>query len=128
MQAGSDDRGVSDPPAGKAEFEVLMSLPHRPTSVVAATDVLAFAALRGAHFLGLHVPEDVSIVGSNSIPVAADTIPSLTTVRQPVAEMMAIAVREALDGTATDGTPKRHLLEAELVVRESSGPVSSPAS
>ncbi len=121
VQSGGDDWDVSNYPAGQAEFEALMHLSPRPTAVVAATDVLAFGALRGAHFLGLRVPEDVSIVGFDDIPVAAYTIPSLTTVHQPVAEMVAIAVREALDG-ARGTPPKRYELEAELVVRESTGP------
>jgi DNA-binding LacI/PurR family transcriptional regulator len=111
---------------GAGGFEDLMALPNRPTAVLASTDVLAIGALRAAHRLGLRVPEDVSIVGFDDLPLAQHTTPPLTTVRQPIAEMAAVAVRAAIDEVSEQGSgsssPVIECLEPTLVIRESSGP------
>jgi DNA-binding LacI/PurR family transcriptional regulator len=110
---------------GEKSFEELMALPEPPTAVVASTDVLAVGALRAADRLGIRVPEDVSIVGFDDIQLAEHTNPPLTTVRQPISEMAAAAVRAAIDGSSdgSDGEePVIAHLEPTLVIRESSGP------
>ena len=107
---------------GAAGFEALMALPDRPTAVVASTDVLAFGALRAAHKLGLRVPEDISIVGFDDLPLAEYTTPPLTTVCQPISEMAAAAVRAAIDEPGAEATPLVEILKPTLLIRESSGP------
>ena len=113
---------------GSIGFEELMALPNPPTAVLASTDVLAIGALRAAHRLGLRVPEDVSITGFDDLPLAEHLTPPLTTVRQPIAEMAAVAVKAAIQEAAdqASGNTRRHIsasLEPTLVIRESSGPV-----
>jgi DNA-binding LacI/PurR family transcriptional regulator len=136
MVEGLAERGIKVPPeyirgaqnnyaGGARSFEELMALPKPPTAVVASTDVLAVGALRAADRLGIRVPEDVSIVGFDDIQLAEHTNPPLTTVRQPISEMAAVAVRAAIDGTSngSDGEePVIAHLEPTLVIRESSGP------
>jgi DNA-binding LacI/PurR family transcriptional regulator len=112
---------------GAASFEELMALPDPPTAVLASTDVLAVGALRAAHRLGLRVPEDVSITGFDDLPLAEHLTPALTTVRQPIAEMAAVAVKAAVEEAAAQaaGVVGQHIcecLEPTLIVRESSGP------
>jgi len=111
---------------GAASFEALMALPQPPTAVMASTDVLAIGALRSAHRLGLQVPEAVSIVGFDDLPLAEHTSPPLTTVRQPIAEMAAAAVRAAIgdipEHSPDVGEPVIECLKPTLVIRESSGP------
>ena len=68
---------------GAAALTQLMELPEPPTAIVAPTDVLAMGMLHEAHRRGLHVPDDLSIAGFDDIPVAAYTVPALTTVRMP---------------------------------------------
>ncbi|MFD2579653.1 substrate-binding domain-containing protein [Novosphingobium colocasiae] len=53
--------------------------------VVAASDLVAMAALRCLHQKGMRVPEDVQIVGFDDLPLAAQTSPPLTTIRQEIA-------------------------------------------
>jgi DNA-binding LacI/PurR family transcriptional regulator len=117
--------GPNDLAAGVAALHRLADLPEPPTAVVASTDVLATGALRGAAERGLRVPEDVSITGFDDIPPAAYTIPALTTVRMPVAEMVGTAVQLVLDpppeGTAHEPPP---VVQPSLVVRASTGPPS----
>jgi len=107
---------------GATAFESLMRLPARPTAVVASTDVLAVGALHAASRMGLTVPRDVSIVGFDDMLMAEYTNPALTTVRQPIAEMAAVAVGAAIDAAGGEDAPMVHMLVPSLVVRASSGP------
>jgi LacI family transcriptional regulator len=100
------------------------------TALFAQSDLIALGAIRELRTRGLRVPEDVSVVGYDDIPVAEFVHPALTTVRQPTREVGALAARIVLDRLAAEregrggGGPEKHLLPAELVVRET---VASPA-
>jgi DNA-binding LacI/PurR family transcriptional regulator len=107
---------------GVAAFEALMALPEPPTAVTTATDVLATAILHAASERGVVVPRDLSVVGFDDIPFAAMTVPALTTVRMPVAEMIEAAVEMAVDKELRGavGTPEgRRVFRPSLVVRRS---------
>lgn len=123
--------GVPNDPAGGAEaFETLMRGSDPPTAVVATTDTLAIGALHAAHELGLRVPEDVSVVGFDDIALALYTVPALTTVHMPVAEMATLAVGIAIDeaGMLEAAEPPAHVLQPTFVVRDSTvAPRSLPA-
>ena len=73
---------------GRAEARALsrslLSGEDRPTAVFAASDILAFGVMEAAGALGLHVPEDVAVVGFDDIEMAS--VMGLTTVRQPLFE------------------------------------------
>jgi LacI family transcriptional regulator len=70
------------------------------------------------------VPGDVSVVGFDDILSAAYYTPSLTTVRQPLAEMGKRGAQVLLERIASreNGHPAEIVMVAELVVRESTGP------
>ena len=101
----------------------LLSRPDRPTAVFAGSDMQALGLLRAAHQLGLRVPEDLSVVGYDDLPLASWVGPPLTTVRQPLSEMGAAATRILLD-LARGASPevRRLNLATELVIRESTSP------
>jgi LacI family transcriptional regulator len=65
----------------------LWSLAKRPTAIFCVNDSVALGALRAAQAQGLSVPEDVSIIGYDDVPLSSLMRPSLSTVRQPLAEM-----------------------------------------
>ncbi|HLO34926.1 MAG TPA: substrate-binding domain-containing protein, partial [Candidatus Deferrimicrobium sp.] len=73
--------------------------------------------------LRLHIPEDISVVGFDDLPVARWVSPPLTTIRQPLIEMAVTAAELALS-MARRETPiqTRVELTTELVVRESTAP------
>jgi LacI family transcriptional regulator len=101
----------------------LLALDTRPTAIFTSADTAAFGAIRAVRAAGLRVPEDISIVGFDDIPEASLVAPPLTTVRQPLQEMGATAVRllrRLMD--EPEATPRRTELLTELVVRESSAP------
>jgi DNA-binding LacI/PurR family transcriptional regulator len=111
---------------GAGAFGELMALPERPTAIIASTDVLAIGALHAACRMGFKVPEEISIVGFDDLPMAEYTTPALTTVHMPVAQMAAAGVRAAVERDRTSEAVTLQILEPEIVIRDSSGPAPSP--
>lgn len=114
--------GPNNMKGGAEAFEALMSLPVRPTAIVASTDVLATGALHAAYRGGIAVPGEVSIVGFDDLPMAAFTNPPLTTMRNPISEMAQVGVRLAIDAMDDREAPALQVIAPSLVRRESSGP------
>ncbi len=85
-----------------------------------ASDMMSFGALRALNEAGYHIPEDVALVSFDDIPAAARHRPALTTVRQPIHQMGAIAAQTLIDQLENDdtATPRRIILPTELVLRE----------
>ncbi|HXG39317.1 MAG TPA: LacI family DNA-binding transcriptional regulator [Candidatus Limnocylindrales bacterium] len=117
---------VANEPAGGAEaLDALLRLPVPPTAVVCSTDQLAIGVLHQADARGIRVPERLSVTGFDDLPVSAYTVPALTTVRMPLAEMAArageIAIERAVGGRSPAGAPAE-ILQPVLVVRDSTAP------
>ncbi|TDD22582.1 LacI family DNA-binding transcriptional regulator [Nonomuraea diastatica] len=108
-------------PDGVRGGATLLDLSPAPTAVFVASDEAALGAIHAARARGLRVPEDLSVVGFDDTDVAFMSSPRLTTVRQPLREMGAVALRTALRLAAGEEIESRHVeLATELVVRESS--------
>jgi len=104
--------------ASTAGAHALLDLDDAPTAVFAANDLSGIEMIRVATERGLRVPEDLSVVGFDDVPEAAAHAPQLTTVRQPLADMGAEAVRLLL--AMLDGGAHEHVrMPAELIVRAS---------
>jgi len=102
--------------------QALLGARNRPTAVVYANDSMAVCGIGTAQRAGLRVPEDLSVVGYDNLPLGSWLHPRLTTVDQQVQKVGAAAARlllslcgEDVEGTALTGLP-------ELVVRASTGP------
>jgi DNA-binding LacI/PurR family transcriptional regulator len=112
----------NDPTGGVDALTALLDLAEPPTAVIASTDVLAIGVLHEAHTRNIRVPEDLSVTGFDDIPVAAFTVPALTTVRMPVRDMVDAAVRMVIDEpppATARGRRKHPVLEPSLVIRAS---------
>lgn len=108
---------------GRAEAMRLLDRPDRPTAIFAGSDLQALGTLEAARSLGLRVPEDLSIVGYDDIPLSRWVSPRLTTVHQPLRQMGVEAARLVL-AVAADGAiaTQRMDLATSLVVRDSTAP------
>ncbi len=96
------------------------------TAIICASDVLALGAIKAVRRLGLSVPGDVSVVGFDDSAFMNCTDPPLTTVRQPIDAMGHAAVALLASQVAGTEVPADEMLfEPELVVRGSTGPISS---
>lgn len=93
------------------------------TALYAVSDALAIGARRALYEAGLRVPEDVSLAGYDGLDMAEYSVPSLTTIRQPV-EKMAKDTTKLLFDIISNKTKHQHIIyEAELLVRESTAKI-----
>jgi LacI family transcriptional regulator, galactose operon repressor len=92
-----------------------------PSAVIALSDLMAIGVLQELRRQGMRVPDDISVVGIDDIAVAQSLAPALTTVAVPLAEMGQIAFSMVRKPTAA--RPRRRVLSARLVVRESTAGV-----
>ena len=103
----------------------LLDLPEPPTAIFAGSDEVALGVMEAARARGLRVPENLSLVGFDDTQVARLASPPLTTVRQPLQEMGAVALRTALRLAAGEKVDSHHVeLATRLVVR---GSAAEPA-
>jgi signal transduction histidine kinase/DNA-binding LacI/PurR family transcriptional regulator/AraC-like DNA-binding protein len=116
------------PPYGWAEqggidaIEVLFDQRQaHPDAIVAVNDRLAFGALQALHMRGIHVPDDVALVGFNNEPVCRLVTPPLTTVPLRMYERGRQAARMLLTLIEGESVPEHVSLPTRLIVRQSCG-------
>jgi DNA-binding LacI/PurR family transcriptional regulator len=140
IPAGYVQHVANTPEGGEAALGALLRVVPRPTAIVISTDTLAIGVLRAALLRGVRVPEELSVTGFDDIAMASVTVPSLTTVRMPIALMATEAiellvgsasgdrveeVRTSIRSAAVDGASSRseraivHVFPPSLVVRGS---------
>jgi LacI family transcriptional regulator len=101
---------------------------ERSTALLCANDLMAFGALEYCRRAGLRVPEDVSVVGFDDVPVAAMITPRLTTVRQPARDMGYRATGLLFDLMLDEPTRQVHEpLPTTLQIRDSVAPPAGAA-
>lgn len=105
----------------------LLSADPPPSAIFCGNDVIAFGALDAAKRMGVNVPGTLAVIGYDDIEMAGWERFSLTTVRQPLAQMAKAAARMLLERIDADAppAPRRQVFPAGLVVRESTGGIST---
>jgi DNA-binding LacI/PurR family transcriptional regulator len=133
-RAAMDEAGVPVDPGliSHGEFHVeegidrgraLLAHADRPTAIFAGNDLQALGVYQAAREARLHIPDDLSVVGFDDLPVAQWVGPPLTTIRQPLVEMAVTAAEMVL--AMSRGEPlaqPRVELATELIIRESTAP------
>lgn len=98
----------------------LLDLEEPPTAIFACNDMMAVGVLHAIDEAGLSVPEDISIVGFDDIPLASFTPPPLTTISQPSQEMGLRAARMVIERIEDTNLPARsETLSTTLIPRKS---------
>ncbi|WP_441188633.1 LacI family DNA-binding transcriptional regulator [Ornithinimicrobium panacihumi] len=93
------------------------------TAVIAGSDVMALGVLRGAGQLGLTVPDDLSVIGSDDVPFMGFVDPPLTTIRMDVRGMSQAAVTAVLSEVSGERAEHReYTFVPELILRSSTAP------
>jgi LacI family transcriptional regulator len=105
-----------------AALKIWMGLPQPPTAVFCASDRLASALVLAAAQLGVRVPKDLSVIGYDDLPLAARTIPPLTSVKVPLdrvataaASMLSAIIEERLSSRRGPGSGKHASARTEIV-------------
>lgn len=106
--------------AGYDAARRLITRRRRPDSIFFASDVMAIGGIEAVRSAGLRVPEEISVVGFDDIPIAASPSYELTTIRQPIAEMVESAAEIlGLDGTDNErAARKTRMFKGTLIVRQ----------
>lgn len=115
--------------SGRAAMEGILQLKPRPTALIAANDLMAIGALQAAIAAELRVPEDLSIIGFDDLPIAALMQPQLTTLHLSRREIATAAFSQLTNGWQAPKSgmkiqekPTSHTVYPNLVVRGSTGP------
>ncbi|WP_068306098.1 LacI family DNA-binding transcriptional regulator [Pararhodobacter sp. CCB-MM2] len=106
----------------------LFDRPDRPDALFVGNDHMAFAAMDELRFgLGLSVPDDVSVIGYDDVPMAAWPAYDLTTIRQPVNRMVDATAEAILGLIEGQLEPRKTFIDGPLVVRGSTRPPANAA-
>ncbi|WP_419959995.1 LacI family DNA-binding transcriptional regulator [Psychrobacillus sp. BM2] len=103
---------------GQQAMKKILAIQDRPTAIFAVSDLLAIGALKEINASGLHVPNDIAVIGFDKIDFSSMTNPTLTTIAQPMYRMGTVAAEMLIDkikGEEVDNV----ILNHELVIRES---------
>jgi DNA-binding LacI/PurR family transcriptional regulator len=111
-----EERSPHGRDSGRQAAAALLDRPDRPTALLAMSDELAIGALAAAEERGIAVPRELSVMGFDDTPAAADARPPLSTIAQPHREKGETAARMLLQ---PDAQPDRVALPTRLVVRRS---------
>jgi len=110
--------------AGLRLTEELLKRKRQFTALMAFDDLTAFGAVRALAKSGVRVPDDCSVIGFDDVAAATLSTPSLTTIRQPMESMGAMAVGILVDSInarqeSREFSAAHERVAPELVVRES---------
>ncbi len=115
--------------SGERAMRNLLKLSNPPTAVFACNDMMAMGAMRAVSDCGMNIPEDISLIGFDNIPLSKSVYPALTTIAQPIGEMADLIVEMLVtkisqkknnrksDAEADDY--KRVVMETKLIERGS---------
>ncbi|WP_371417453.1 LacI family DNA-binding transcriptional regulator [Granulicella sp. S190] len=117
------NRDMNSPELGYPGIQQLLMRRRDFTAVLCFNDVSAIGTIRALHDAGLKVPSDVSVFGFDDIQAASYVVPSLTTIRQPLQYIGALAASSLIKKLAQEKVPGVIKVDPELVVRESTASV-----
>lgn len=106
--------------AGESAGRALLDRVDPPTAIFAVNDNTAIGVMAAAHALGLQIPDDLSVVGYNDIPVVSRLPVPLTTVRVPFQQIAATAL-DLLQEAANGDDPRSGVAAPTLIPRKSTG-------
>ncbi|MBN1201991.1 MAG: LacI family DNA-binding transcriptional regulator [Anaerolineae bacterium] len=108
---------------GYLATQKLLSLQKPPTAIFASNDMSAFGAIEAIRQHGLHIPDDISVLGFDDLSQASLVYPKLTTVHQPLVEMGREAVIMLLECIEYPAQEMRQtILPTKLIIRDSCAP------
>ena len=109
--------------AGQNALNAILSQPERtrPTAVCCYNDLCALGLLHQAHRQGLQIPESLSVIGFDNIPIAAISAPPLTTIEQRTSELGQLAANSIFASLQEEPVADIRL-RGELILRASTCP------
>jgi LacI family transcriptional regulator len=112
---------------GRIATRALLAQEPDLTAICCTTDTLAIGALLECQAVGVKVPQEVSVAGFSDLDVVSQLDPSLSTVRIPAERIGTRTADFLLDRIAGRSGPRKIELEANVIIRQSTGPPRSPS-
>jgi LacI family transcriptional regulator len=114
--------------SGYLQASALLALPNPPTAIFAGSDMQAMGVYKALYLRNIHVPEHMSVIGFDDIPLASIVSPSLTSVRQPLFDMGRVATTMLLRLIAGEPLDSQRVeLSTTLITRESCASPRAPS-
>lgn len=108
---------------GATGLKHLLQLPTPPTAIFVMSDLMAVGTLNAASDMGLHIPDDLSIIGFDDLEFSAYTYPALSTIHTPFEAMGYAAMQKLLAQLGDPSSVCSQLLPCELIQRKSVGSI-----
>jgi DNA-binding LacI/PurR family transcriptional regulator len=91
-----------------------------PSGIFAATDHIAFGVIKKLNDLNIRIPEDISVIGYDDVPLSGIISPSLTTISQPIKKMCKLGAVTLFSEINNEGYKANNImLEPKIIIRES---------
>ncbi len=100
------------------QYHVPRFLEEGATAIICATDLIAFHVMEECKKLGYHVPNDISVIGFDDLPLSAHSVPPLTTIRQDRIELGKCGYM-ALHSLMNHVSVSKNLLRPQFILRNS---------
>lgn len=112
--------GSYDVESGYQAMNTLLKLDNLPTAVFCSNDDMAVGAMKAIGEKGLHVPDDISVVGFDDHAFSGYLSPSLTTVKRPIEQISKLGVAKLIEQIETKQNGAETVyIHTELLLRES---------
>ncbi len=109
--------------SGRIAAEILLGLSQPPTAIFAFHDLMAVDVIAVLHERGVHVPDDISVIGFDGLRAGFMTMPHITTVAQPLQQIGQRVIEIVNQQIASpEFIPVQEMLPVDFVVRGSTGP------
>lgn len=105
--------------SGMAAVDALLAGGHAFSAIVASNDEMAIGAMKRLAECQIPVPSAVSVIGFDDIPLAPYTIPSLSSMKMPVTEMIKETINRLVSMLDGGELSKRPTFPASLILRDS---------
>lgn len=120
LQIDENILGFGHYSSNSAKYHIPKMLEHKPTAILCSSDSMAYGAIQVCQQLGLHVPNDISIIGFDDVDLCNHSTPKITTIRQNRLEIGKCAY-SSLESIIRNVFINKTSLRPTLVERESVG-------
>ena len=111
--------GNLTPKSGYQATRKLLEEKHKPTAILTFNDQMAFGTIYAAKEMGLHVPDDLAVVGFDNVPLSSYFVPSLSTVEIPMYNLGAGAMKMLVNLISGKRFTRVRWFKTKLIARDS---------
>ncbi|CNB51676.1 putative regulatory protein [Yersinia frederiksenii] len=114
-------QGKWTPASGAVAIEYLLSSKLPFSAVIASNDDMAIGAMKKLNEVGMKIPEDISIIGFDNIPLAPFLLPPLSSIKDPVSGMINEVIHRLISMLDGGYLSQENIFQSDLIIRDSVG-------